>query len=87
MLGAFYNTPARALEAEAAVLPPALQFEKQCDLYAIWALRFYKNHPVKQAITGGVWDELAEENALDSENNLVRYLRPITQLLALLSRL
>jgi ribonuclease HI len=86
MLGAFPNSPYRALEAEARILPPPLRLEQQCDRYAVRALRFLKNHPVKAITTGGVRDELGDSES-ENENSWIPYIRPTTQLTSLLARL
>ncbi len=85
MLGAFRGSPHRALEIEAAIPPPAVRFEKQCDLYCIRALRFLKSHPIKLSTTGAVKDELGGASSSE-DNTTIPYLRPTTQLLRLLAR-
>ena len=88
MLGAYRGLPHKALELEAAVYPPEVRLEKACDLYAIRALRFQKDHPIKQALRATVRDELAGSNTDSSSegNRNARYIRPTTQLFRLQHR-
>src|SRR5256886_11942242 len=82
MLGAYKGSLHKALELEAAVYPPEVRLERACNLYAIRALRFHKNHPVKQALRAAVRDELAGsdiDTTFDS-NQYTCYILPITQL-------
>ena len=85
MLGAYRGSLHKALELEAAIYPPEVRLEKACNLYAIRALRFQKNHPIKQALRAAVRDELAGSNTdLASEGNQdTRYIQPTTQLFRL----
>src|SRR5437667_5568078 len=85
MLGAYRGSPHKALEREAAIYPPEVRLEKACNLYAIRALRFQKNHPIKQALRAAVRDELVGSNTdLASEGNQdTRYIQPTTQLFRL----
>ena len=50
MLGAFKGSPQKALELEAALPPPGIRFEKQCDMYALRTLKFQKTHPISQVL-------------------------------------
>ena len=88
MLGAYRGSPHKALELEAAVYPPEVRLEKACNLYAIRALRFQKDHPVKQALRAAVRDELAGSNtdSASEGNQNTRYVRPTTQLFRLQHR-
>jgi hypothetical protein len=87
MLGAYRGSPHKALELEAAVYPPEVRLERACNLYAIRALRFQRNHPIKQALRASVRDELAGSDTDSPEGNqYARYVRPITQLFRLLHR-
>jgi reverse transcriptase-like protein len=51
--GAFRGTPYRALEIEAAILPPDLRLYKAFRLYAVRSLRFNSYHPIKIATREG----------------------------------
>ena len=84
MLGAFKGSPARALELEAALPPPEIRFEKQCDRYALRALGFQTNHPVMEALSKVTEDELGEGHG--KPVNIAYILEANTQLLALLQR-
>ncbi len=50
ILGAFKTTPSKALELEAAVLPPTVRFDKACESYALRSLKFHHTHPLKKAL-------------------------------------
>ena len=88
MLGAYKGSPHKALELEAAVYPPEVRLEKACNLYAVRALRFHKNHPIKQALRAAVRDELAGSNTESASegNQNTRYVLPTTQLFRLQQR-
>ena len=88
MLGAYRGSPHKALELEAAIYPPEVRLEKAYNLYAIRALRFQKDHPIKQALRAAVRDELAGSNTdLASEGNQnTRYVLLTTQLFRLQHR-
>ena len=60
MLGAFKGSPTRALELEAAILPPEIRFEKLCNMYALRTLRFQLSHPVIKAVQNIANDKLGE---------------------------
>jgi hypothetical protein len=61
--GAFKGSPHRALELEAGLLPPRIRFEKAYNLYSLRTLLFQNNHPITQAITTPVRDELGGEDS------------------------
>jgi ribonuclease HI/exonuclease III len=71
--GAFKGSPQRALELEAGLLPPNVRFEKACMGYSLRTLLFQYTHPVTEAITRPVRDELAGE---ESDTALRSYLLP-----------
>jgi ribonuclease HI len=71
--GAFKGSPQRALELEAGLLPPSIRFEKACTRYSLRTLLFQSNHPITEAITRPVRDELAGE---ESDTALRAYLQP-----------
>jgi hypothetical protein len=48
ILGAFANSPTRAMEVEAALPPAEVRFEKLCNSYSLRVLKFNKNYLVKQ---------------------------------------
>lgn len=85
ILGAFKGSPAKALEAEAGLPPPEIRFEKACITYGLRAALFQGSHPIKQAILQPVKDELADSE--DSDQGLISYIKPETQLLSLANRL
>ena len=83
MLGAFKNSPAKALELEAAIPPPRIRFEKACNNYSLRILQFLDSHPVKKACYSLVQDELQDAEDLAT----MQYIQSTTQLTSLLSRL
>ena len=84
ILGAFKGSPAKALELEAALPPPEVRFEKQCNMYALRALQFQTNHPILQVLSSLTEDELGDQTG---EAINIHYMPASnTQLLALLQR-
>ena len=84
MLGAFKGSPTKALELEAALPPPEVRFEKQCNMYALRALRFQTNHPIIKVLSGLTEDELGDQTGKAVN---IHYIPAVnTQLLALLQR-
>jgi ribonuclease HI len=61
--GAFKGSPHKALELEAGLLPPKIRFEKACNLYSLRTLLFQNSHPITQAVTTPVRDELGGEDS------------------------
>ena len=84
MLGAFRGSPHKALELEAAVLPPAVRLESHNEVYAVRTLRFHKNHPVKQAVKKYSHESAESEAYSPSQNPSHRKIT--TQLVSLVSR-
>ncbi|KJZ71457.1 hypothetical protein HIM_09143 [Hirsutella minnesotensis 3608] len=84
VLGAFKGSPIRALEAEAALPPPEVRFEKACLSYALRTLYLLPSHPIRQAYNLAVRDELADSG---SDLGALSYIRPSTQLFSLLKSL
>ncbi|KJZ68630.1 hypothetical protein HIM_11979 [Hirsutella minnesotensis 3608] len=84
VLGAFKGSPIRALEAEAALPPPEVRFEKACLSYALRTLYLLPSHPIRQAYNLAVRDELADSG---SDLGALSYIRPYTQLFRLLKAL
>ncbi|KJZ71458.1 hypothetical protein HIM_09144 [Hirsutella minnesotensis 3608] len=84
VLGAFKGSPIRALEAEAALPPPEVRFEKACLSYALRTLYLLPSHPIRQAYNLAVRDELADSG---SDLGALSYIRPYTQLFRLLNAL
>jgi len=64
MLGAFKGSPYKALEVEAAILPPEVRFEKAYNSYSFRILLFYKNHPIRQVL----YEEIKEEEEEEIKN-------------------
>jgi hypothetical protein len=50
--GAFKNSHTKALELEAAVLPPELRFERICNNYSLRVTTFHGSHPIKEIVYG-----------------------------------
>ena len=50
ILGAFKGSPIRAMEIEAAILPPQLRAEKLCKQYALRIQSFSSSHPIRRAL-------------------------------------
>jgi len=86
MLGAFRGAPTKALEVEAAIMPPEVRFKRLCNRSSLRVLFFNDIHPVKEARSYKAVDELNAEEPVDLQYEL-RLIKPITQLLALLKRL
>ena len=84
ILGAFKGSSTKALELEAALLPPQLRFEKQCDMYALRTLQFQPNHPISRALSSLTEDELGDRTG--EASNIAYIPEPNTQLLSLLQR-
>ena len=84
-LTAYRGLPHKALELEVAIYPPEVRLEKAYNLYAIRALRFQKNHPIKQALWAAVRDELVGSNtdSASKGNQNTRYVLPTIQLFRL----
>ena len=83
ILGAFRNSPYKALELETAIPPPGIRFEKACNRYSLRFLQFLDNHPVRQACYSLVQDELGGYEDLAT----LQYLQSDTQLTSLIGRL
>ena len=84
ILGAFKGSPTKALELEAALLPPQLRFEKQCYMYALRTLQFQPDHPISQALSNLTEDELGDKTG--DASNIAYIPQANTQLLTLLQR-
>ena len=84
ILGAFGKSPIRAMELEAAILPPEIRFQKACLGYSLRTLYFQQNHPIREAYNRAVRDELADS---DSDLGAFSLIKPTTQLYSLLDRL
>ena len=65
MLGAFRGSPAKALELEASVPLPEVQFEKAYNTYALRIYQVPWHHPVKAAISSLTQDELGNTESED----------------------
>ena len=83
ILGAFRNSPYKALELETAIPPPGIRFEKACNRYSLRFLQFLDNHPVRLACYSLVQDELGGYEDLAT----LQYLQSDTQLTSLIGRL
>jgi ribonuclease HI/exonuclease III len=86
MLGAFKGSPQKALEVEAAIMPPEIRFERLCNRYALRMLYFNKKHPIIELGLSEAQDELYTEERVRL-HSLTKWIKPITQLLALVKRL
>ena len=62
MLGAFKGSPTKALELEAALPPPDIQFKKLCNMYALWTLKFQPNYPIVKTLMSLTEDELGDQH-------------------------
>ena len=62
MLGAFKGSPTKALELEAVLPPPDIQFEKLCNMYALRTLWFQPNYPIVETLIDLTEDELGEQH-------------------------
>ena len=49
LLGAFRGSPTKALELEAALLPPRIRFERACVNYSLRVKQLEQSHPIYQA--------------------------------------
>jgi hypothetical protein len=89
ILGAFANSPTRAMEIEAGLPPVEVRFEKICNSYALRVLKFNKYHPVKQCYALEIQDELVgSDSSSYSNNSTIKYIQsPQIQLKKLLARL
>ena len=86
MLGAFRGSPHKALELEAAVLPPAVRLESHNEAYAVRTLRFHKDHPVKQAVKKRSHESAESEAYSPNQNPSNNTHKITTQLSSLVSR-
>ena len=86
MLGAFRGAPTKALEVEAAIMPPEVRFKRLCNRSSLRVLFFNDIYPIKEARSYEAVDKLNAEEPVDLQCEL-RLIKPITQLLALLKRL
>ncbi len=83
ILGAFKGSPSKALELEAGIPPPEIRLEKHCNRYALRALSFNPIHPIRKIYT----EEAADELGPPDDSVDIRYIRPYTQLLSLITRI
>lgn len=58
MTGAYRSSPIKALEVEAALLPTRVRHFKQSSFYALRILKLQVNHPIYQALSSKLQDEL-----------------------------
>ena len=86
MLGAFKSSPRRALEVEAAMMPPEVRFERLCNRYALRMINFNNKHPIIESVQSKALDEL-DTTGFEGIYGLTRLLKPMTQLFALAKRL
>ena len=86
MLGAFKSSLRRALEVEAAIMPPEIRFERLCNKYALRMIYFNNKHPIIESVQSEALDEL-DTTRFEGLYGLTRLLKPMTQLFALAKRL
>lgn len=67
IIGAFPNSPFKALEVEAAILPLKVRQFKHTFYYALRLLRLQQMHPVQQQLIDPLQDELNGNTGLDLE--------------------
>ena len=95
ILGAFKGSPIRAMELEAAVLPPEVRFQKACLGYSLRTLYLQHNHPIRIAYNKAIREDTnsgsgsGSDLSSDSDSDLgaITAIKPTTQLHRLLYNL